>query len=67
MKDENRKPTIDPKKPAQVVLNDFIKEKGILLGTQAGEIERTGKGSLIIHPPTIIAAYAEDMKKEKAK
>lgn len=64
MKDENRKPLVTSKPSAQVVLNDFIKEKGILLGTQSGEIERTGKGSLIIHPPTIIAVYADEMKKD---
>jgi len=63
MDESSRKPIPEGKLSAQIVLNDFLKEKGILLGTQQSEIERTGKGSLIIHPPIIIAVYADETNK----
>ena len=58
----NRKPQVTEKEPAQVVLNRFLKERDILLGTQRPQIDFTDKGQMLINSPQIIAVYANDAK-----
>ncbi len=62
----SRKPSIPEKESAQTVLNRFLKENGILLGTQSGKIETTNSGQIIISAPVVIAVYADDIKKQNA-
>jgi len=56
----DRKPKITEKEPAQIKLNRFLKENGILIGTNKPVIDYTGAGSIIINAPTIIAIYEEE-------
>jgi hypothetical protein len=56
----DRKPESHAKEPANIVLNRFLEANGILIGTKPQEIEGTEKGSIIIHPPTIISYYAKE-------
>lgn len=60
MAEETRKPKAPAKKePAQLVLNKFLQEKGILIGTAAPEISSTNNGSILINAPKVIAVYKE--------
>ena len=60
----DRKPQSQSKESAQIVLNRFLKEHNILLGTKASDISTTSNGSIVIGPPLVIAVYAEDTKKQ---
>ena len=59
--EESRKPVLPQREPAQNVLNKFLKEKKIMLGTKQPEIERTPKGAMIIAAPQIIAVYSDEL------
>jgi len=59
---ENRKPIPSTRESAQIVLNKFLKENGILIGTNRPRIDFTDSGAMIISPSTIIAIYEEDAK-----
>jgi len=56
----DRKPKIEVREPAQIKLNRFLKENGILIGTNKPIIDYTGAGAMIINAPTIIAVYEEE-------
>jgi len=59
-KQSSRKPTPPSKEPAQVLLNNFLKEHGILIGTRRSTIDHTNNGGIVISPPTIVAVYASE-------
>ena len=63
---ENRKPVPSTRESAQIVLNKFLKENGILIGTNRPRIDFADSGAMIISPSTIIAVY-EDETKPKGK
>lgn len=62
---DTRKPEAQVREPAQVVLNRFLKENNIVIGTQTPKIETTNSGQILISPPTVIAAYASDISNKE--
>ena len=61
---EDRKPN-PTRKPAQEVLNKFLLENDILIGTDSPKIEFTPSGAMMVYPPRIIAAYKNDAQGPK--
>ena len=59
----DRKPQSQSKEPAQIVLNRFLKDNNILIGTKPSDISTTSNGSIVIGPPQVIAVYGDEVKK----
>ena len=59
----DRKPQPSNREPAQIKLNNFLKENNILIGTQSSDISTTSNGSILIGSPKIIAVYGDEVKK----
>ena len=60
---EDRKPTPPAKETAQEKLNRFLKESGILIGTDRPAIDFTNNGQIIISSPRVIAVYEKEVQK----
>lgn len=61
MANTTRKPEPQTKQPAQEVLNKFLEEKGILIGTERPKLEFTQAGAMVMYPPSIFAVYKEEV------
>lgn len=59
---DDRKPVPAAVEPAQIVLNKFLKEHDILIGTDKPEIDFTNRGAVVISAPRIIAMYSNELK-----
>ena len=57
----DRKPT--SKKPADIILNQFLEKNGILLAMKDLPISRSTDGSITIRPAQPTAIYKEDIPK----
>ena len=60
-KPKDRKP--QSKLPADVTLNNFLKEKGILLAMAQMQISKGSDGSITLRPTQPTAVYVEDVPK----
>jgi len=67
MADESRKPIPTEKKSAQIILNEFLKDNNILIGTAPPEISQTDKGQILIGAPRIVAIHANEAKPANAE
>ena len=56
----SRKPVPQTKESAQIVLNRFLKENNILIGTQRPIVDFTENGQMIVNAPVIIAVYDQE-------
>lgn len=59
---QDRKPQPTPQRePAQVLLNRFLEENGMLIGTDKPDIDLTPKGQIIIGTQRVIAVYRDEV------
>ena len=56
-------PVNTSKESAQILLNTFLKEHKMLIGTQRPKIEFTDSGAMMIYPPQIFVVYEIEIKK----
>ncbi len=64
---DNRKPQSQAKTPAQDLLNSFLQEHNILLGTERPQVDFTGNGQMVVSAPRIFAVYKEEVVQQKPK
>lgn len=64
-KDESRKPAPPDREPAQDKMNRFLKEEKIYIATKRPVVEFTNSGAMLIHSPSIVAVYEDEVKQIK--
>ena len=61
---DDRKPK-ESRIPAKDLLNKFLKDNNILLGTDRPQIDYGSSGTIVIYPPRVIAVYNDEPRKPK--